>query len=195
MLIISQLILCSLCFNSVLTKKIHSSASRAVQPSRSQYDQRYHRKKLWRPQPRSWRTPRSNPGFEHFSTWLKFVLDLDLRSQLVVLLHDVVHVVLCNIGSLVWLLCSDSFVQHFFEAGFVEKIFWIAKISIIFQTLHQSCGGCWRGEDTTGRSPSNSSLVACQPKHPQDVPARGCRQQHCSSVDMDHWESTSWYLS
>ena len=42
--------------------------------------------------------------FEHFSTWSKFVLDLDLRSQLVVLLHDVVHVVLCNIGSLVWLL-------------------------------------------------------------------------------------------
>ena len=38
--------LCSLCFNSVLTKKIHSSASRAVQPSRSQYDQRYRRKKL-----------------------------------------------------------------------------------------------------------------------------------------------------
>ena len=107
MLIISQLILCSLCFNSVLTKKIHSSASRAVQPSRSQYDQRYRRKRLWRPQPRSWRTPRSNPGFEHFSTWSKFVLDLYLRSQLVVLLHDVVHVVLRNIGSLVWLLCSD----------------------------------------------------------------------------------------
>ena len=58
-----------------------------------------------------------------FSTWSKFVLDLDLRSQLVVLLHDVVHVVLCNIGSLVRLLCSDSFVQHFFEAGFAEKIF------------------------------------------------------------------------
>ena len=123
MRIISQLILCSLCFNSVLTKKIHSFASRAVQPSRSQYDRRYHRKKLWRPQPRSWRTPRSNPGFEHFSTWSKFVLDLYLRSQLVVLLHDVVHVVLCNIGSLVWLLCSDSFVQHFLKQDLLQRYF------------------------------------------------------------------------
>ena len=61
--------------------------------------------------------------FEHFSTWLKFVLDLDLRSQLVVLLHDVVHVVLCNIGSLVWLLCSDSFVQHFLRQDLPKRYF------------------------------------------------------------------------
>ena len=121
MLIISQLILCSLCFNSVLTKKIHSSASRAVQPSRSQYDQRYHRKRLWRPQPRSWRTPRSNPGFEHFSTWSKFVLDLYLRSQLVVLLHDVVHVVLSNIGSFVWLLCVQIVLFNTFWSNICWK--------------------------------------------------------------------------
>ena len=187
MLIISQLILCSLCFNSVLTKKIHSSASRAVQPSRSQYDQRYRRKKLWRPQPRSWRTPRSNPGCSTwwlgqslFSTSI-FALNWSFSSMMLYMSYSAtsalssgscVQIVLCNTF---WgricrkdiLNCQDLY--NFSNTS--PKLWWVLAL--------------WRYNWAESKQLESRRLST---QTPSRCTCMRCRQQyHCSSVDIDHW--------
>ena len=95
--------------------KIHSFFSHVSLPSRSQFVQRCRQKMPWKPRHQSWRIPHWGPGRGHYDRWSMIFIKkdrvqhfhLNLCSQLVVLLHDVVHVVLRHVCPLIRLLWNN----------------------------------------------------------------------------------------
>ena len=177
-----------------LTKKIHSFASRVARPSRSQFDQRYRQKTLWRPQHQSWRTPHWGPDKQYWSTSVKFcgfftsifALSWSFSSMILYMSYSATSAL--SSGSCVIMLWRKSLGERhniqqistttcvLFEAGGASpsshrfpKIFGVTSfvsmgyLALIFTISfnHQSGGGSRCCEDTTWRSPRDSSLVAC----------------------------------